>query len=346
MPSSKGLPELEAGAQTSQPAHILEVEGLRISVPRGRGRMLQIVDTADFQLRPHESLGIVGESGSGKTMLCRALIGTLWRHGAVVTAGSILFQGQDLAGAGEKVWHRIRGRRIGYVPQSSLAGLNPLLTVRTQLLEAIWAAREVSLAKAEEEALQLLKLVRIPRPEMVLQARSHQLSGGMRQRVMIATAIAQEPEILIADEPTTALDVTIQHEILSLINTLRERLNMALIFVSHDLAVIEEVCDSVMVMYAGASVENGPIDAVGENSRHPYTRALLASRVDLATVGKELETVPGDPASVGSWPRGCRFWPRCPLADEICQQDAQPPLLPVGRQFTACLHADKLENDP
>ena len=164
MPSSKGLPELEAGAQTSQPAHILEVEGLRISVPRGRGRMLQIVDTADFQLRPHESLGIVGESGSGKTMLCRALIGTLWRHGAVVTAGSILFQGQDLAGAGEKVWHRIRGRRIGYVPQSSLAGLNPLLTVRTQLLEAIWAAREVSLAKAEERSAPASKTGANPPP--------------------------------------------------------------------------------------------------------------------------------------------------------------------------------------
>ncbi len=324
---------------------ILEVEGLRISVPRGRGRMLPIVDTADFQLRRNQSLGIVGESGSGKTMLCRALIGTLWRHGAVVAAGRILFQGQDLAGAGEDVWRRIRGRRIGYVPQSSLAGLNPVLTVRTQLLESIRAARKVTRAKAEEEALQLLELVRIPRPEMVLEARSHQLSGGMRQRVMIATAIAQEPEILIADEPTTALDVTIQREILSLINTLRERLNMTLIFVSHDLAVIEEVCDSVMVMYAGASVENGPIDAVHGAPLHPYTGALLASRVDLATVGKDLKTVPGDPASVGSWPRGCRFWPRCSLADDVCRQDVQPPLVRFGRQFTACLHADQLEKD-
>ncbi len=326
-------------------APILEVEDLGISVPRGRGKMLRIVDTADFQLRRNQSLGIVGESGSGKTMLCRALIGTLWRHGAVVSAGRILFEGHNLADAAEDVWHRIRGRRIGYVPQSSLAGLNPVLTVRTQLLESIRAAREVSLGQAEEEALQLLKLVHIPRPEMVLEARSHELSGGMRQRVMIATAVAQEPEILIADEPTTALDVTIQREILSLINSLRERLNMALIFVSHDLAVIEEVCDSVLVMYAGSSVESGPIEAVDEHPRHPYTRALLASRVDLATVGKELETVPGDPASVGAWPRGCRFWPRCPLAEEDCRQGVQPPLAAVGRQLTACLHADQMEGD-
>ncbi len=346
MATSGSPPEMNAEPSVSRQSNILEVEGLCISVPRARGRMLRIVDTADFQLRRNQSLGIVGESGSGKTMLCRALIGTLRRHGAVVASGKILFDGQELAGAGEDVWSRIRGRRIGYVPQSSLAGLNPVLTVRTQLLESIRAARELAPGEAGEEALQLLKLVRIPRPEMVLESRSHQLSGGMRQRVMIATAIAQEPEILIADEPTTALDVTIQREILSLINSLRKRLNMSLIFVSHDLAVIEEVCDSVMVMYAGASVEVGPIAAVSDAPRHPYTRALLASRVDLATVGTELETVPGDPASVGAWPQGCRFWPRCPLADDVCRQDAQPPLASVGRQLTACLHADRLENDP
>lgn len=344
--ASESPPEMSAKPPISGRTNILEVEGLRISVPQARSRMLHIVDTADFQLRRNQSLGIVGESGSGKTMLCRALIGTLRRHGAVVASGKILFKGQDLAPAGEDVWQGIRGRHIGYVPQSSLAGLNPILTVKTQLLEAIRAVRTLAPGQAEEEALQLLKMVRIPRPEMVLEVRAHQLSGGMRQRVMIATAIAQEPEVLIADEPTTALDVTIQREILNLINSLRKRLNMTLLFVSHDLAVIEEVCDSVMVMYAGASVEVGPIDEVDEKPLHPYTRALLASRVDLAAVGKALETVPGNPASVGAWPRGCRFWPRCPLADEDCQQEDQPPLLPVGRQLTACLHSDRMENDP
>ncbi|MDE2926345.1 MAG: ABC transporter ATP-binding protein [Acidobacteriota bacterium] len=325
---------------------ILRVESLRIGVPRGRGDLLSIVDTADFHLRRHQALGIVGESGSGKTMLCRALMGTLRRHGAVVASGRILYRDQDLAGADEKVWRRIRGRRIGYVPQSSLAGLNPVLTVRTQLTEAIHAARDVSNTEADHQALQLLDLVRILRPGQVLEMRSHELSGGMRQRVMIAAALSQEPEILIADEPTTALDVTIQREILSLINRLRERLKMALIFVSHDLAVIEEVCDSVMVMYAGASVENGPLDAVVRHPRHPYTRALLASRVDLAVPGEDLETIPGDPASVGAWPDGCRFWPRCSLADADCREDAQPPLAPAGIQRTACLHHDRMEDGP
>ena len=325
---------------------ILRVENLRIGAPRRRGGLLSIVDTADFQLRQHQALGVVGESGSGKTMLCRALMGTLRRHGAVIASGRILYRDRDLAGAGEKVWRRIRGRRIGYVPQSSLAGLNPVLTVRTQLTEAIHAAREASAAEAEDQALQLLELVRILRPGQVLGMRSHELSGGMRQRVMIAAALVQEPEILIADEPTTALDVTIQREILSLINRLRERLKMALIFVSHDLAVIEEVCDSVMVMYAGSSVENGPLEAVVSHPRHPYTRALLASRVDLAVPGADLETIPGDPASVGSWPSGCRFRPRCSLADDDCREGAQPPLAPAGLQRTACLHHHRMECGP
>ena len=325
---------------------ILRVEGLRIGVPRRRGDLLSIVDTADFQLLRRQALGIVGESGSGKTMLCRALMGTLRRHGAMVASGRILYRDRDLAGADEKVWRRIRGRRIGYVPQSSLAGLNPVLKVRTQLTEAIHAAREVAAGEADDQALQLLELVRILRPDQVLEMRSHELSGGMRQRVMIAAALAQQPEILIADEPTTALDVTIQREILSLINRLRERLKMALIFVSHDLAVIEEVCDRVMVMYAGASVENGPLGEVVSNPRHPYTRALLASRVDLAVPGEDLETIPGDPASVGSWPIGCRFWPRCPLAEHDCREGAQPPLAPAGRQRTACLHHDRMGCDP
>lgn len=325
---------------------ILRVDGLRIGVPRSRGDLLSIVDTADFQLRRHQALGIVGESGSGKTMLCRALMGTLRRHGAVVASGRILYRDRDLASADEKAWRRIRGRRIGYVPQSSLAGLNPVLTVRTQLTEAIHAAREASTAEAENQARQLLELVRIPRPDRVLEMRSHELSGGMRQRVMIAAALAQEPEILIADEPTTALDVTIQREILSLINRLRARLKMALIFVSHDLAVIEEVCDSVMVLYAGASVEIGPLETVVSNPRHPYTRALLASRVDLAVPDEDLETIPGDPASAGAWPDGCRFWPRCPLEDQDCREGSQPALAPAGPQRTACLHHDRMEGNP
>jgi len=186
--------------------------------------------------------------------------------------------------------------------------------VRTQLVEALTATRQMSRHEVERRALQLLDLVRIPRARFVLEQRSHQLSGGMRQRVMLAAALAQEPKLLVADEPTTALDVTVQREILELIAGLRKELGMALVLVSHDLAIVEQVCERVVVMYAGATVEAGPVDAVVAAPRHPYSRALRLSRVDTAVPGQDLETIAGEPPSVGAWPSGCRFWPRCPLA--------------------------------
>ncbi|MCY3898530.1 MAG: ABC transporter ATP-binding protein [Caldilineaceae bacterium] len=313
-----------------------------ISFGKRGGRRLPVIDAANLSLDRRQAVGIVGESGSGKTMLCRALIGTLPRHGAGIDSGTVRFDGQELAGAPERVWRGIRGREIGYIPQSSLAGLNPVLTVETQLVESIAAAGSMSRQQAREEAVALIERVQIPRAEQVLKARSHELSGGMRQRVMIAAAIAQGPKLLIADEPTTALDVTIQREILNLITQLRQELNMALILVSHDLAVIEEVCDEVMVMYAGASVEAGPVAALSKAPRHPYTRALRVSRVDRAVPGRDLEAIPGDAASVGSWPAGCRFWPRCALADEACRRDSQPALMPTAQQLSACIHAERM----
>lgn len=322
---------------------LLNVEELKISFRKEGGRLLPVVDAANLTVKWNEAVGIVGESGSGKTMLCRALLGTLPRHGAVITSGRILFNGRNLAGAPESVWRRIRGREIGYVPQSSLAGLNPVLTIGTQLVESITAVRAVDRREAEREAVELLERVRIPRARALLQDRPHQLSGGMRQRVMIATAIAQQPKLLVADEPTTALDVTTQREILTLIRALRRDLGMALILVSHDLAVIEEVCDSVMVMYAGASVEAGPVGVVTPTPQHPYTRALRVSRVDTARPGEDLETIAGEPLSIGAWPPGCRFAPRCPLADEACRHGAQPSLMQVARQLSACIHADRMD---
>jgi oligopeptide/dipeptide ABC transporter ATP-binding protein len=172
--------------------------------------------------------------------------------------------------------------------------------------------------------------------------RTHQLSGGMRQRVMIAGALSQQPRLLVADEPTTALDVTVQREILDLILSLRRELGMALILVSHDLSVIEEVCESVVVMYAGATVEAGPVGAVVRMPRHPYSLALRTSRVDTATPGEDLQAIAGDPPVVGAWPTGCRFWPRCPMADEQCRVGHQPGLRAVARQSTACLRAETM----
>jgi oligopeptide/dipeptide ABC transporter ATP-binding protein len=321
---------------------LLAIEDLKVCFRKERGRLLPVINPASLTLCDNEATGIVGESGSGKTMLCRALIGTLGRHGAVVTGGKMIFDGQDLANAPERVWRRVRGRQIGYVPQSSLAGLNPLLTIETQLVESITSVKNVGPSQARCEALELLETVRIPRARQVLGSRSHELSGGMRQRVMIAAAIAQQPKLLIADEPTTALDVTIQREILNLITSLRKDLGMALILVSHDLAVIEEVCDSVMVMYAGASVEAGPVSMLACAPRHPYTRALRVSRVDLTAPGQDLEAIPGEPVSVGSWPTGCRYWPRCPISDIDCQVDPHPRLACAGGQSSACIHTERM----
>lgn len=314
-----------------------------MSFKKSDGKLLPVLDTVDLNIHPNEAVGIVGESGSGKSMFCRALIGTAARHSAVITGGSIHFEDLDLAAATEKTWRRIRGQKIGYVPQSSLAGLNPVLTIETQLIESIRAVKDMSRAAAQREALDLLDQVHIARPQQVLKQLPHQLSGGMRQRVMIATAIAQKPKLLIADEPTTALDVTIQREILSLISKLRQELGMALILVSHDMAVIEEVCDKVLVMYAGAAVEFGTVEETLAQPRHPYTRALQASRLDVATPGDDLEVIPGEPVTVGAWPSGCRFRMRCALATEDCVPDPHPPLRQVETQRTACIHWDRME---
>lgn len=320
---------------------LLEIQDLQVAFRKSHG-LLPVINTANLTLRRDEAMGLVGESGSGKTMLCRSLIGTLRRHGAVVTGGRILLEGRDLAGAPEGVWRKIRGREIGYVPQSSLAGLNPVLSIKTQLVEALTVVKPLSAAEARREALDLLELVRIPRAKDVLNQRSHQLSGGMRQRVMIAAALAQKPKLLVADEPTTALDVTVQKEILGLIGKLRRELGMALILVSHDLAVIEEVCDSLMVMYAGASFEQGPVSALVDRPRHPYTRALHDSRVDTAERGMALVAIAGEPPTIGAWSAGCRFWQRCPIGDETCQHGPQPPLRAIDDQLSACIYPERL----
>jgi peptide/nickel transport system ATP-binding protein len=320
----------------------LRVEHLRIGVPRPTGE-LRIVDEVNLTLAAGRSLGIVGESGSGKTMLCRSLIGTLPRYGVAITGGRLIIAGGDMTRATESDWRRIRGRAIGYVPQSSLAGLNPVLTVESQLLEALHIGqRALTRAEARAEARRLLDLVKIPRAASVLGERSHQLSGGMKQRVMIAAALALTPPLLVLDEPTTALDVTVQYEILVLIRSLREQLGTGLILVSHDLAVVEFLCERVMTMYAGASVEIGASNAIRTRPRHPYTSALLHSRLGMAEPGVDLVAIPGESPAVGSWPDGCRFWPRCLFAIEACKEGPQPPLRLVDDHWTACIRAEEV----
>ena len=319
---------------------LLDIRDLRIGFARGSGAPLVVVDNAGLKLQRGELLGLIGESGSGKTMLCRSLIGTLRRRGAAVMGGSILLDGLDLAHADERTWRTVRGRRVGYVPQSALAGPNPVMTIGAQLAEAIRQAPGDHQGNTTARALELLDVTQIRRPEIVMKQYPNQLSGGMRQRVMIACAIASNPELLVADEPTTGLDVTVQAGIMKLLRDIRASMGTAIILVSHDLALVDDVCDQVVVMHAGTCVESGPIAAVAA-PRHPYTAALNRSRIELAPPGSTLVTIKGQSPSVGSWGPGCRFAERCGIAQPDCRTGPHPLLAgPDLGHRTACLHPD------
>jgi len=332
-------PERPAGRSGGQ---LLSITDLRLGIQRTRRERLMIVDSATFAVRSGELLGLVGESGSGKTMVCRSLIGTLNRRGVSIFGGSIDFKGTDLTTLDERQWQEVRGRSIGYVPQSALAGPNPVMTIEGQLAEAIGRRSRLSRRKTRSRALELLDLVHIRRPEVVLKQYPNQLSGGMRQRVMIACVLATRPRLLIADEPTTGLDVTVQSQIMRLLKDIRRDLGTAIILISHDLALVEEVCDTIVVMHAGATVEVGPTASMAQ-PRHPYTAALNSSRIDIATPRGELVTIQGNPPAVGEWQPGCRFALRCDYREDDCLVGEHPPLLgDRGSHQTACLHADKI----
>jgi len=285
----------------------------------------------------------VGESGSGKTMVCRSLIGTLKRRSASIFAGSIMFDGRDLATLDERGWRAVRGNRIGYVPQSALTGPNPVMTVGKQLGEAVRCNQKRQEKNVRKRVMELLDLVHIRRPELVYNQYPFQLSGGMRQRVMIAAALAQDPDIVVADEPTTGLDVTVQAEIMNLLREIRSEFKMSVVLVSHDLALIDDVCDRLVVMHAGTCVEVGAVSDVARTPLHPYTIALNRSRIDIATPGAPLVTVKGNPPAVGEWSSGCRFAERCDVIQKDCTVAPNPPLLEVRPDhWSACLHTELL----
>jgi oligopeptide/dipeptide ABC transporter ATP-binding protein len=298
------------------------------------------VQGATFDIATGEMLGIIGESGSGKTMLCRSLIGTLQRRGGRITAGSVFLRDLDLAKASEAEWRAVRGRRIGYVPQSSLAGLNPVIPVETQLAEAILRGEsDLGRRATRARAIDLLERVRIRRPEIVLGQYSRELSGGMRQRVMIACAIAARPEVLVADEPTTGLDVTVQADIMRLLTSIRVEFGMAIVLISHDLSLVDDVCDRVLVMHSGACVEDLPAPRLSGVPRHPYTRALNRSRIERAEPRGPLPSIIGQPPAVGAWQAGCRFADRCEIVLPECRAGRHPALRDIGAGHrTACLN--------
>src|SRR3954469_21447048 len=295
-------------------APLLEVKNLRLSVKTDEGTA-QILDRVELTLPRGRILGVVGESGCGKSTLVRAILGILPK-GATVESGAILFEGEDLLALSEReLVRRVRGSRIGFIPQDPYLALNPVFRIGTQLLAAMrWhAPRPVREHKAR--LVEMLRRVQIPESEAVLERYPHQFSGGQRQRLMIAGALACAPRLVIADEPTTALDVTTQLQILKLLKSLATEFDVAMLFVSHDFGVVAQLCDEITVMYAGQSVESGPTAAVLAAPKHPYTQALLACHPDRA---KALVGIPGSVPSPLNPPPGCRFAPRCPQAIAYC----------------------------
>jgi oligopeptide/dipeptide ABC transporter ATP-binding protein len=317
---------------TSQP--IAEIHGLALSIA---GR--EIVTRVDLDIAPGEGVGLVGESGSGKSVTCRSLIGLLGFIGATVTAGQIRIAGRDMTSASQREWQALRGGTVSLVPQASLAALDPLIRVGAQLQEVV--RRHDRGADTVARSLELLEQVRMPTPKRVMRAYPHELSGGMRQRAMIALAIAGRPALLIADEATTALDATIQRSILQLLTSLRAELGMALLLVSHDLSGIRSATDRVAVMYAGTIVERAASREVFVRPRHPYTAGLTAADPALVARGQRLRSLPGDPPQPGAWPPGCRFAPRCAYRQPRCEE-ALPPLIDHGGYAVACVRETEI----
>ncbi len=308
---------------------LLSIDGLGVEIAG-----LPVLSDVSLALPSHGVLGLVGETGSGKSLTCRALMGLLPRIGGRVVAGSINFAGNTLTEMDERGWSRVRGGQIGFVPQASLNALDPVMTVGSQLRESVKHLDPG--AEVNARSTELLELVRLPDPQGVLRRYPHELSGGMRQRVMIALALAGRPRLLVADEPTTALDVTVQKAILEVFADLRAASGMSLLLVTHDLGVVADVADTIVVMYGGTVVEVGNTTQVMSAPAHPYTAALLGARPASRAPGERLVTIPGVPAVPGQWPTGCRFVPRCTHAQDVCRIE-QPVLLPLtGDRSSAC----------
>jgi oligopeptide/dipeptide ABC transporter ATP-binding protein len=308
---------------------LLEVENLRTYFETEAG-LARAVDGVSFSVDKGEVLGIVGESGSGKSVTSLSIMRLVPQPpGRIMPGSRILFKGRDLLGLSAAEMRHIRGNDIAMIFQEPMTSLNPVYPVGDQIAEAIRYHRGVGKRQARARAVELLRQVGIPDPERRAADYPHQLSGGMRQRVMIAMAISCEPDLLIADEPTTALDVTIQAQILDLLAELRERLGMAMILITHDLGVVAQVCDRVVVMYAGQVVEEASVDDLFREPRHPYTEGLLKAIPRLGKPVERLAVIPGTVPSPTAWPVSCRFHPRCPYGWDLCVE-AAPGLFPTG----------------
>ncbi|MFL6066646.1 MAG: ABC transporter ATP-binding protein [Gaiellaceae bacterium] len=310
---------------------LLEVNDLRTHFRTDDG-VVKAVDGVSFQVEKGKTLGIVGESGSGKSVTCLTIMG-LNPSVNTISAGQALWKGNDLLKMNSRQLRGIRGDEIAMIFQDPMTSLNPVKTIGMQLVEAILLHRDVSKRAARSRALELLKAVGIPRADQRIDDYPHQFSGGMRQRVMIAMALINDPDLLIADEPTTALDVTTQAQILDLMAKLQQDFGSAIIMITHDLGVMAEIADDVVVMYAARVAEQAPVDNLFRRPHHPYTWGLLGSLPRLDVNVERLVQIQGQPPSLLNPPRGCRFHPRCPYVMEICKEK-EPELLPVSHDPT------------
>ena len=314
---------------------LLEVDDLRISF-RSDGQKAAAVDGVSFQVAAGETVGIVGESGSGKSLTALAIMGLLPTGGAEVS-GHIRYDGQDLGSLSESARQRLRGNAMAMIFQEPATALNPVFTIGEQIAEVFMQHRRMPRREALQQAIEMLKLVGIPAPERRLHDYPHQMSGGMRQRVMISMAIACEPRLLIADEPTTALDVTIQAQVLHLLRELKGRLNLSVILITHSLGVVAEFADRAIVMYAGKIVEDAQTADLFAAPLHPYTKGLVASIPPIDEEIERLHAIPGAVPPLKDMPSGCRFHPRCSAAIEQCRR-VDPPLREVGQRRRVACH--------
>ena len=323
----------------------LEIQNLTVSFSTTKGKLIA-VNGISFHLNPGETLALVGESGCGKTVSALSILRLLPEPPAEILSGKIIFDGQDLLSLRAKVLQDLRGHSISMIFQDPMTSLNPVLTVGEQITETLLRHTAMNRREALQKSADLLSRVELPSPKEKLQYYPHQLSGGMRQRVMIAMALACAPRVLIADEPTTALDVLIQAQILELLENLKKETGMSILIITHDLGVVAEIAQRVLVMYAGEIVESGPAKALLKSPFHPYTKGLIASIPKLGTKkrpGARLEEIPGNVPSLDQRPSGCPFHPRCSWAMEICKtQNPQLRMIEAQRQVSCHLEPGSL----
>jgi oligopeptide/dipeptide ABC transporter ATP-binding protein len=298
----------------------LEVKELCVGFYNRKGSV-QILDNVSFTVNKGETLGIVGESGCGKSLTSLSVMGLLPEKGKI-SNGEVNFENDNLVNKNMKQMSKIRGNDISMIFQEPMTSLNPVHTIGKQISEVVQVHMKAGAKRTKERTLEMLRLVGIPSPEKRMNDYPHQMSGGMRQRVMIAMALACNPKLLIADEPTTALDVTIQAQILELMNGLKDKMNMSIMLITHDLGVVSEMADNVLVMYAGQVVEYSPVEELFKNPKHPYTQGLIASIPNMEEEQKELPIIKGSVPTPEDMPAGCRFSTRCPFAQEICRQES------------------------